>query len=86
MQLQISNDQEHIAQESGEQSQQTSNVDVVCNQELINKVKVNDRIPIRENDQGTWTDGYLVKEVNLLEEIDFITMLKMKVKKNLEYF
>ena len=28
--LQISNDQEHIAQESGEQSQQTSNVDVVC--------------------------------------------------------
>ena len=29
---------------------------------------------------------YLVKEVNLLEEIDFITMLKMKVKKNLEYF
>ena len=42
--LQISNDQEHIAQESGEQSQQTSNVDVVCNQELIKKVKVNDRI------------------------------------------
>ena len=29
---------------------------------------------------------YLVKEVNLLKEIDFITMLKMKVKKNLEYF
>ena len=54
--LQISNDQEHIAQESGEQRQQTSNVDVVCNQELINKVKVNDRIWIRENDQGTWTN------------------------------
>ena len=54
--LQISNDQEHIAQESGEQSQQTSDVDVVCNQELIKKVKVNDRIRIRENDQGTWTD------------------------------
>ena len=54
--LQISYDQEHIAQESGEQSQQTSNVDVVCNQELINKVKVNDRIWIRENDQGTWTN------------------------------
>ena len=53
---QISNDQDHIAQESGEQSQQTSNVDVVCNQELINKVKVNDRIQIRENDQGTWTN------------------------------
>ena len=53
--LQISNDQEHIAQESGEQSQQTSDVDVVCNQELIKKVKVNDRIPISENDQGTWT-------------------------------
>ena len=87
--LQISNDQEHIAQESGEQSQQTSNVDVVCNQELINKVKVNDRIQIRENDQGTWTNVKilgLVKEVNLLEEIDSITMLKMKVKKNLEYF
>ena len=53
--LQISNDQEHIAQESGEQSQQTSDVDAVCNQELIKKVKVNDRIWTRENDQGTWT-------------------------------
>ena len=53
--LQISNDQKHIARESGEQSQQTSDVDVVCNQELIKKVKVNDRIRIRENDQGTWT-------------------------------
>ena len=29
---------------------------MVCNQELINKVKVNDRIRIRENDQGTWTN------------------------------
>ena len=29
---------------------------MVCNQELINKVKVNDRIWIRENDQGTWTN------------------------------
>ena len=38
------------------QSQQTSDVDEVCNQELIKKVKVNDRIWIRENDQGTWTD------------------------------
>ena len=54
--MQISNDQEHIAQESGEQSQQTSNVDVVCNQVLIKKVKVNDRMQIRENDQGTWTN------------------------------
>ena len=54
--LQISNDQEHIAQESGEQSQQTSDADAVCNQELIKKVKVNDRIWIRENDQGMWTN------------------------------
>ena len=54
--MQISNDQEHIAQEPGEQSQQISDADVVCNQELIKKVKVNDRIRIRENDQGTWTD------------------------------
>ena len=37
--LQISNDQEHIAQGSGDQSQQTSDVDVVCNQELIKKSK-----------------------------------------------
>ena len=29
---------------------------MVCNQELINKVKVNDRIRITENDQGTWTN------------------------------
>ena len=35
--LQISNDQEHIAQTSGEQSQQTSDADVICNQELIEK-------------------------------------------------
>ena len=54
--MQISNDQEHIAQESGEQNQQTSDADVVCNQELIKKVKLNDRIWIRENDQGTWND------------------------------
>ena len=54
--LQISNDQEHIAQESGEQSHQTSDADVVCNQESTKEVKVNDRIRIRENDQGTWTD------------------------------
>ena len=53
--MQISKDQEHIAHESGEQSQQTSDVDVVCNQELIKKVKANDRIRIRGNDQGTWT-------------------------------
>ena len=54
--LHISNDQENIAQESGEQSQQTSDADVVCNQELIKKVKVNDWIQIRENDEGIWTD------------------------------
>ena len=54
--MHISNDKEHIAQESGEQSQQISDADVVCNQELIKKVKVNDRIRIRENNQGTWTD------------------------------
>ena len=46
----------YTREESGEQSQQTSDADVVCNQELIKKVKVNDRIRIRENDQGTWTD------------------------------
>ena len=39
--LQISDDQEHIAQESGEHRQQSNDADVVCNQELIKKVKVN---------------------------------------------
>ena len=60
--LQISDDQKHIAQESGEQSQQTSNVDVVCNQKLVRKFKVNDRIRIRENDQGTWTNVKILGE------------------------
>ena len=54
--LQISDDQDHIAQESGEQSQQTSDADVVRNLELIKKLKVNDRIRIRVNDQDTWTN------------------------------
>ena len=60
--LQISNDQEHIAQESGEQSQQTSDADVVCNQELIKKIKVNDTIQIRENDQDTSTNVKILGE------------------------
>ena len=35
---------------------ETSDANVVFNQELMKKVRVNDRIRIRENDQGTWTD------------------------------
>ena len=85
--MQISNDQEHIAQESGEQSQQTSNVDVVCNQELINKVKVNDRIQIRENDQGTWTNVKILgKGGKSTGRNKFYYNVENESQKHLEYF
>ena len=85
--MQISNDQEHIAQESEEQSQQTSNVDVVCNQELINKVQVNDRIQIRENDQGTWTNVKILgKGGKSTGRNKFYYNVENESQKNLEYF
>ena len=44
----------HKNQES--KVKKTSDADVVCYQEIIKKVKVNDRIRIRENDHDTWTN------------------------------
>ena len=81
--MQISNDQEHIAQESAKSA---SDADVVCNQELIKKVKVNDRIRIGENYQETWTNVKILgKGGKSTGRNRSHYNVEMKVKKNLEY-